>query len=46
MCTRVNPALRVWPRGDLAVGVLDPDLPVPLHQQLTDLLRAQVADGR
>jgi GntR family transcriptional regulator len=25
--------------------VLDPDLPVPLHQQLTELLRHQIASG-
>jgi DNA-binding GntR family transcriptional regulator len=25
--------------------VLDPDLPVPLHQQLAELLRQQIASG-
>jgi DNA-binding transcriptional regulator YhcF (GntR family) len=25
--------------------VLDPDLPVPLHQQLADLIRQQIASG-
>jgi GntR family transcriptional regulator len=26
-------------------GVIDPDLPVPLHVQLTDILRKQITSG-
>jgi GntR family transcriptional regulator len=46
VCTRVNPNRHGCATGDLASSVLDIDSPVPLHEQLSALLREQIARGR
>jgi GntR family transcriptional regulator len=46
VCTRIDPNRHGCATGDLAVLVLDNDSPVPLHEQLSVLLREQIARRR
>jgi DNA-binding transcriptional regulator YhcF (GntR family) len=46
VCTRIDPNRHGCTTGDLAVSVLDNGSPVPLHEQLSTLLREQIAMGR
>jgi DNA-binding transcriptional regulator YhcF (GntR family) len=46
VCTRVNPNKHGYATGGLAGSVLDNDSAVPLHEQLSALLRGQIATGR
>jgi DNA-binding transcriptional regulator YhcF (GntR family) len=46
VCTRVNPSEHGRSRGDLTSAVLDHDSPIPLHEQLTTLLRDDIERGR
>jgi DNA-binding transcriptional regulator YhcF (GntR family) len=43
VCTRVNPNGHGCATGGLAKAVLDNNSPVPLHEQLSALLREQIA---
>jgi GntR family transcriptional regulator len=46
VCTRIDPNEHGCTTGDLAIAVLDNDSPVPLHEQLSAMLREQIVRGR
>jgi len=45
VCTRIDPNRHGCATGDLGGYVLDDNSPVPLHEQLSALLRQQIVSG-